>query len=86
MLVNQLWEARFCHQLCLFITDLQMGFCMPGVVLSWKPSVAAQTKLLFMVTDTVYCQWQVAEGVLGSIGGTSAGRLKFLNFDCLPEN
>jgi hypothetical protein len=48
----------------------------------WQPKQSCFS----MVRDTVYCQWEVAEGVLGSIGGTSAGRLKFLNFDCLPEN
>jgi hypothetical protein len=33
-----------------------------------------------IVMDTVDCQWEVAEGVLDGIGGTSAGWLGFLNF------
>jgi hypothetical protein len=33
-----------------------------------------------MVRDTVDCGWEVVEGVLGSIGGTAAGRLKFFKF------
>jgi hypothetical protein len=56
--------------------------CNPGVVPSWKTSHLWQPKQssFSMVKDTVDCQWEVAEGVLGGIGGTSAGRLEFLNF------
>jgi hypothetical protein len=69
MLVHQLWEARFCHRSCLFIEDLQMGLharcCSILENHLWQPKQSSFS----MVRDTVDCQWEVAEGVSGGIGG-----------------
>jgi hypothetical protein len=72
--------SKFCHQSCLFITDLQIGLytkcCSILENHMWQPKQSTFS----ILRDTVDYWWEVAEGESGGIGGTLAGRLKILNF------